>query len=182
MSKSLGNYVGINEPPETIFGKLMSISDQLMWRYIELLSLQPALTLETWRKDVAAGMNPRDVKVLFAREIVTRFHGANAAESAAADFEARFRHGDLPENIPEVTVKIPNESRGAADGVPELALTKVLKESQLVPSASEASRMVEQGGVRINGEKVTDKGLALKKGETIVLQVGKRKFARVTLA
>jgi tyrosyl-tRNA synthetase len=181
MSKSLGNYVGINEPPETIFGKLMSISDQLMWRYIELLSLQPLQTLEAWREDVAAGGNPRDIKVLFAREIVARFHGARAAESAAADFEARFRHGDLPENIPEVRVKIPNESRGSPDGVPELALTKVLKESQLVPSASEALRMVEQGGVRINGEKVTDKGLALKKGETVVLQVGKRKFARVIL-
>ena len=182
MSKSLGNYVGISEPPETIFGKLMSISDQLMWRYIDLLSLQPAETLETWRKDVAEGGNPRDVKVLFAREIVARFHGASAAESAAADFEARFTHGDLPENIPEVTVKIPSEGRGSGAGVPELALTKVLKESQLVPSASEALRMVEQGGVRINGEKVTDKGLALKKGETIVLQVGKRKFARVTLS
>ena len=181
MSKSLGNYVGISEPPETIFGKLMSISDQLMWRYIDLLSLQPAETLETWRKDVAEGGNPRDVKVLFAREIVARFHGASAAESAAADFEARFTHGDLPENIPEVTVKIPSEGRGSGAGVPELALTKVLKESQLVPSASEALRMVEQGGVRINGEKVTDKGLALKKGETIVLQVGKRKFAKVTL-
>ena len=182
MSKSLGNYVGISEPSEIIFGKLMSISDQLMWRYIELLSLQPAKTLETWRKDVAEGGNPRDVKVLFAREIVARFHGASAGESAAADFEARFTHGGLPANIPEVTVKIPNENRGSGDGVPELALTKVLKESQLVPSASEALRMVEQGGVRINGEKVTDKGLALKKGETIVLQVGKRKFARVTLS
>jgi tyrosyl-tRNA synthetase len=181
MSKSLGNYVGISEPPETIFGKLMSISDGLMWRYIELLSLQPLKTVEKWRKDVAEGGNPRDVKVLFAREIVARFHGASAAESAAADFEARFTHGDLPENIPEVTVRIPNEHRGSGDGVPELALTKVLKESQLVPSASEALRMVEQGGVRINGEKVTDKGLALKKGETIVLQVGKRKFAKVTL-
>ena len=182
MSKSLGNYVGISEPPETIFGKLMSISDQLMWRYIELLSLQPVKTLEKWRKDVSEGGNPRDVKALFAREIVARFHGASAAESAAADFEARFTHGDLPENIPEVTVKIPNDSRGSGGGVPELALTKVLKESQLVPSSSEALRMVEQGGVRINGEKVTDKGLALKKGDTIVLQVGKRKFARVTLS
>src|SRR5215831_19068702 len=181
MSKSLGNYVGINESPETIFGKLMSISDQLMWRYIELLSLQPAQALESWKKDVAAGGNPRDIKVLFAREIVARFHGDRAAESAAADFEARFRRGDLPDNIPEVTVKVPNESRASSDGVPELALTKVLKESQLVPSASEALRMVEQGGVRINGEKVTDKGLALKKGETVVLQVGKRKFARVIL-
>jgi len=182
MSKSLGNYVGISEPPEAIFGKLMSISDQLMWRYIELLSLQSTKALETWRKDVAEGGNPRDIKALFAREIVARFHGASAAESAAADFEARFTHGDLPENIPEVMVKIPSENRGSGDEVPELALTKVLKESQLVPSASEALRMVEQGGVRINGEKVTDKGLALKKGETIVLQVGKRKFARVTLS
>ena len=182
MSKSLGNYVGINEPPQTIFGKLMSISDQLMWRYIELLSLESAHTLDTWRKDAAAGRNPRDIKVLFAREIVARFHGARAAESAASDFEARFTHGELPGNIPEVTLKIPKESRGSRSAVPELALTKVLKESQLVPSASEALRMVEQGGVRINGEKVTDKGLALKKGETVVLQVGKRKFVRVTLS
>jgi tyrosyl-tRNA synthetase len=181
MSKSLGNYVGISEPPETIFGKLMSISDQLMWRYIELLSLQPLEAIEKWKKEVAAGGNPRDIKVRFAREIVTRFHGVQAAESAAADFEARFRHGDLPENIPEVTVKIPNESRSSPGHAPELALTRVLKESQLVPSASEALRMLEQGGVRVNGEKVTDKELALKKGETVILQVGKRKFARVTL-
>jgi tyrosyl-tRNA synthetase len=181
MSKSLGNYVGISEPPDTIFGKLMSISDQLMWRYIELLSLEPVASIEQWKKEVAEGGNPRDIKVRFAREIVTRFHGARAAESAAADFEARFTHGDLPEDIPEVTVKIPTGSRGSAGRVPELAITRVLKESQLVPSASEALRMVEQGGVRINGEKVTDKGLAVKQGETIVLQVGKRKFARVTL-
>jgi tyrosyl-tRNA synthetase len=181
MSKSLGNYVGISEPPDTIFGKLMSISDQLMWRYIELLSLEPVASIEQWKKEAAEGGNPRDIKVRFAREIVTRFHGARAAESAAADFEARFTHGDLPEDIPEVTVKIPTGSRGSAGRVPELAITRVLKESQLVPSASEALRMVEQGGVRINGEKVTDKGLAVKQGETIVLQVGKRKFARVTL-
>ena len=181
MSKSLGNYVGINEPPDAIFGKLMSISDGLMWRYIDLLSLQPVESVEKWRKGVADGANPRDIKVLFAREIVTRFHGAGAAEAAAADFEARFTHGDLPENIPEVTVKIPDDKRNSTGKVPELVITKVLKESQLVSSASEALRMVEQGGVRINGEKITDKGLAVKRGETIVLQVGKRKFARVTL-
>src|SRR5262252_4932295 len=159
----------------------MSISDDLMWRYIELLSLQPTESIEGWKKEVADGGNPRDIKVLFAREIVTRFHDAAAAEAAAADFEARFRHGDLPENIPEVTVKIPGDKRDSSGKVPELAITRVLKESQLVSSASEALRMVEQGGVRINGEKVTDKALALKKGETVVLQVGKRKFARVIL-
>ena len=182
MSKSLGNYVGINEPPETIFGKLMSISDQLMWRYIELLSFQPMEAIDKWKKEVAEGGNPRDIKVLFAREIVTRFHSARSAETAVADFEARFKHGDLPENIPEVTVKIPNENRQSPDQVPELAITKILKESQLVSSVSEAARMIEQGGVRLNGEKVTDKGLTVKKGEMVVLQVGKRKFARVTLA
>jgi len=182
MSKSLGNYVGISEPPETIFGKLMSISDELMWRYIELLSFQPIEAADKWKKEVADGGNPRDIKVLFAREIVARFHSARAAEAAVADFEARFKRGDLPENIPEVTVKIPNESRKSPDRVPELAITKILKESQLVSSASEALRMIEQGGVRINGEKVTDKGLTVKQGEMVVLQVGKRKFVRVTLA
>jgi tyrosyl-tRNA synthetase len=182
MSKSLGNYVGINESPETIFGKLMSISDTLMWRYIELLSLQPMETVEKWKKEVSGGGNPRDVKVLFSREIVTRFHGARAADLAVADFEARFRHGELPDNIPEITVKVPDEGKKASGRVAEIAITKVLKESQLVSSASEALRMIEQGGVRINGEKVTDKGLAVRQGDTVVLQVGKRKFARVTLA
>jgi tyrosyl-tRNA synthetase len=182
MSKSLDNYVGINEPPETIFGKLMSISDELMWRYIELLSFQPMEAVEKWKQEVAQGGNPRDIKVRFAREIVTRFHGARAAEQAIADFEARFRHGDLPDNIPEVTVKVRDDGRKSAGQAAEMAITKVLKESQLVASASEALRMIEQGGVRINGEKVTDKGLSFRQGDTVVLQVGKRKFARVTLA
>ena len=182
MSKSLGNYVGINEPAETIFGKLMSISDELMWRYIELLSFEPIEAVEKWKKEVVEGGNPRDIKARFAREIVTRFHSAQAAEAAAADFEARFKHGDLPENIPEVTVTIPDGSRQSPGRVSELAITKVLKESQLVSSMSEALRMIEQGGVRINGEKVANKALTLKGGETFVLQVGKRKFARVTLA
>jgi tyrosyl-tRNA synthetase len=182
MSKSLGNYVGITEPPEAIFGKLMSISDELMWRYIELLSFEPVETIDKWKREVAEGRNPRDIKVLFAREIVARFHGTQAAETAVADFEARFKHGDLPEHMPEVTVTIPDGSRKPPGKVPELAIVKVLKESQLVSSTSEALRMIEQGGVRINGEKVADKALAVKRGDTVVLQVGKRKFARVTLA
>ena len=182
MSKSLGNYVGINETPETIFGKLMSISDALMWRYIDLLSFQPMESVEKWKQEVAEGGNPRDIKVRFAREIVTRFHGARAAEQANADFEARFRHGDLPDNIPEVTVKVRDDGRKSTGQAAEMAITKVLRESQLVPSASEALRMIEQGGVRVNGEKVTDKGLSFRRGDIVVLQVGKRKFARVTLA
>jgi tyrosyl-tRNA synthetase len=175
MSKSLGNYVGINEPPETIFGKLMSVSDELMWRYIELLSFESTEAIDRWKKGVADGGNPRDVKVAFAREIVTRFHGGRAAELAIADFEARFRRGELPDDIPEVTARV-------SSGENEVVITRLLKESQLVSSASEAMRMIEQGGVRINGEKVADKALAIKRGDTVVLQVGKRKFARVTVA
>ena len=180
MSKSLDNYVGINESPEAIFGKLMSVSDELMWRYLELLSFESLETLAKWKKEVSGGRNPRDIKVLLAREIVTRFHGAAAAERAQADFEARFKHGAMPEGIPEITVKVHGKSTPGK--VPEMAITKVLKESQLVSSASEALRMIEQGGVRIDGEKVTDKALSVKQGDTVVLQVGKRKFARVTLA
>jgi tyrosyl-tRNA synthetase len=183
MSKSLGNYVGISEPPETIFGKLMSISDELMWRYLELLSFESLETIARWKKEVAGGRNPRDIKVLLAREIVARFHSAGDAERAQADFEARFKHGATPENMPEVTLKVPVDGRKTAPGTgPEMAIMKVLKDSQLVSSTSEALRMIEQGGVRVNGEKVTDKGLTVRKGETVVLQVGKRKFARVTLA
>jgi tyrosyl-tRNA synthetase len=183
MSKSLDNYVGISESPEAIFGKLMSISDELMWRYLELLSFESLETLAKWKKEVKGGRNPRDIKVLLAREIVTRFHSAAAAERAQADFEARFKHGATPEGIPEITVKVQGDGRKSTPGkVPEMAITKVLKESQLVSSASEALRMIEQGGVRINGEKITDKGLSVKRGDTVVLQVGKRKFARVTLA
>src|SRR3989442_7396300 len=183
MSNSLDNYVGISEPPQDIFGKLMSISDELMWRYVELLSFESLETIAGWKKEVTDGRNPRDIKVLFAREIVASFHSAQAAERAQADFEARFKHGVPPENIPEITVKVPSDGRKSGSGAtPEMAIMKVLKESHLVASTSEALRMIEQGGVRINGEKVTDKGLAVKRGDTVVLQVGKRKFARVTLA
>jgi tyrosyl-tRNA synthetase len=161
----------------------MSVSDELMWRYLELLSFESLETLAQWKKEVAGGRNPRDVKVLLAREIVTRFHSAQAAERAQTDFEARFRHGATPENIPEITIKVPGEGRKSAPGTSgAMAIMKLLKESQLVSSASEALRMIEQGGVRIDGEKVTDKGLSVKRGDTVVLQVGKRKFARVTLA
>jgi tyrosyl-tRNA synthetase len=172
MSKSLGNYVGIDEPPTEMFGKLMSVSDALMWRYLELLSFRPIDEIHAWRGEVAAGRNPRDVKVALAQEIVERFHGRPAAEKALADFEARFRDGAMPEEIPEVRLS-------AASG--GLAITQVLKQAALTPSTSEALRMIDQGGVRLDGERVSDKALKLGRG-TYVLQVGKRKFARVTLA
>jgi tyrosyl-tRNA synthetase len=172
MSKSLGNYVGINEPPEQIFGKLMSISDELMWRYIELLSFEPMSVVEKWKREVAQGRNPRDIKVGFAQEIVARFHDRAAAERALANFEARFKQGEIPEDIPEKTI--------ATEGGTVL-LAYVLKQTQLTTSTSEAMRMIDQGGVRIDGEKVSDKNLSLPSGKVVVLQVGKRKFARVTL-
>ncbi|HYL24090.1 MAG TPA: tyrosine--tRNA ligase [Burkholderiales bacterium] len=173
MSKSLGNYVGIAEPPQEMFGKLMSISDELMWRYIDLLSLESPQTIAQWKREVEQGANPREVKVRFAREIVARFHSAAAAGAAQAEFEQRFRHGVLPQDMPEVTVQAP------ADGLP---IAQLLKLSQLAASASEAVRAIEQGGVRIDGERVTDRSLRLRPGKTHTLQVGKRKFARVRLA
>ena len=171
MSKSLGNYVGINEPPHEIFGKLMSVSDELMWRYIELLSFAPLPEINIWKQQVKEGNNPRDIKVRFAQEIVTRFHNAEAATRALADFEARFRQGGVPDDMPDVKFAAP-------DGLP---ITQVLKLAGLTPSTTEATRMIEQGGVKIDGGKVGDKALKLSKG-VYVLQVGKRKFARVTLA
>ena len=172
MSKSLGNYVGINEKPEDIFGKLMSISDDLMWRYIELLSFESLATMEKWKQDVVAGRNPRDIKVAFAQEIVARFHDQPAAAHALADFEARFRQGVLPEDLPEVKI-IAEDS-----GVP---LVQALKQANLTASTSEAMRMIEQGGVRLDGERVSDRSLKLAKGTVAVAQVGKRKFARITV-
>jgi tyrosyl-tRNA synthetase len=172
MSKSLGNYVGINEAPSEIFGKLMSASDELMWRYIELLSFEPLATIEQWKREVAQGRNPRDIKVTFAQEIVGRFHGAKAAAAALQDFEARFKQGEVPADMPEVTL----DARGAA-----LGIAQVLKQANLTASTSEAMRMIDQGGVRLNGEKVSDKTLGFSAGAELVLQVGKRKFARVTI-
>ena len=143
-----------------------------MWRYVELLSFQPLDVVHAWRREVEQGRNPRDIKVAFAREIVERFHGHAAAEKARADFEARFRDGALPEDMPEV--------RLAAGGQP-MPIAQVLKQAGLTPSTSEALRMIEQGGVRIGGERVSDKGLTFTPPATVVLQVGKRKFARVTI-
>jgi len=172
MSKSLGNYVGIAEPPQEIFGKLMSISDELMWRYIALLSFESQSKIEGWKEQTAKGGNPRDVKVLFAKEIVARFHSAAAAREAEEAFERRHRHGEAPADMPEVTLQ------GGADG---LLITQVLKQANLAPSATEAQRTIEQGGVKIDGERVADRGLRLKAGTNVVIQVGKRKFARVRL-
>ena len=173
MSKSLGNYVGIAEPPREIFGKLMSISDELMWRYIELLSFESLEKIKDWKNQVASGANPRDVKARFAKEIVARFHGAQAAQAAEAEFERRFRHGAPPQDMPEMTLPAP------AEGLP---LARLLKLANLAASASEALRAVEQGGVRIDGERVSDRALRFFSGKTLVIQVGKRKFARVRLA
>ncbi len=173
MSKSLGNYVGINEAPKDIFGKLMSISDDLMWRYYELLSFRSNTEITGFKREVTEGRNPRDIKVLLAQEIVARFHSQKDAEDALADFEARFQRGAIPEDIPEVTVKVP------AAGV---SIVNLLKAAALTASNSEATRMIEQGGVRADGAKVEDKGLILNAGTTVVLQVGKRKYARVSLA
>ena len=173
MSKSLGNYVGIAEPPAEIFGKLMSISDELMWRYIELLSFEPLATVRRWRSEVEGGANPRDVKVRFAKEIVARFHSRAAAEHAEGEFAQRFRHGQAPADMPEVTLQAP------AGG---LAVTQALKQAGLVPSVTEAVRNIEQGGVKLNGERLADKSRKLAPGETVVAQVGKRKFSRIRIA
>jgi tyrosyl-tRNA synthetase len=172
MSKSLGNYVGIHDAPDDMFGKLMSVSDELMWRYIELLSFESLATIAQWKRDVEGGGNPRDVKVRLAQEIVARFHDRAVAERALEEFEARFRHGGVPEDLLEQVIEV------SADGAP---IGQVLKSSGVCPSTSEAMRMIDQGGVRVNGDKVSDKNLRLAAGATYVLQVGKRKFAKVTL-
>ncbi|UCH46738.1 MAG: tyrosine--tRNA ligase [Betaproteobacteria bacterium] len=173
MSKSLNNYVGITEPPSEIFGKLMSVSDDLMWRYIELLSFEPLATVRKWKDEVAGGRNPRDIKVMFAQEIVARFYDQAAADKALTDFEARFKQGALPEDIPDFQV--------AAEG-DTVGLAQILKQTGLTASTSESMRMIGQGGVRVDGEKIADKSLQLAKGTTAILQVGKRKFARVTVS
>ena len=172
MSKSLGNYIGISEAPKEIFGKTMSVSDILMWRYYDLLSFRSSTEIEALKRDVEGGRNPRDVKVMLAQELVARFHGARAAEEALADFEARFQRNAIPDDLPEVTV---------VAGAEGLALFQVLKQAGLTGSTSEAMRMIEQGAVRLNGERADDKGLRLCAGEKLVLQVGKRKFAAVVL-
>ncbi|MCF8171493.1 MAG: tyrosine--tRNA ligase [Candidatus Methylopumilus sp.] len=169
MSKSKNNYIGIGEAPDSMFGKLMSISDTLMWRYFELLSFDSLEDIAALRAEIEAGRNPRDAKVQLAQEIITRFHSKQAAQEALANFEARFRDGAIPEDMPEMTLP----------GAP-LGVLKVLREAGLVASGAEAQRNIEQGGVKIDSFKIEDKGLTLPAG-TYVIQVGKRKFARVTL-
>lgn len=171
MSKSLGNYIGISEAPETIFAKIMSISDELMWRYIDLLSFASLETIAQWKAQVAAGENPRNIKVGFAQEVVARFHGQAAAEKALQDFQTRAK-GGIPDDVPEVEVIIESDSIG---------ISQLLKQAGLVESTSEAMRAVQQGGVKLDSVKVEDKNLPLSKGVTVVAQVGKRKFAKITI-
>lgn len=173
MSKSLGNYVGIAESPSEIFGKLMSVSDTLMWRYLELLSFRSMNEINVWREEVEAGRNPRDIKVMMAQEIVARFHSQQAAVDALAEFEARFRQGVLPDDMPEINIV----SEGDAISVPSM-----LKQAGLVASTSEAMRMIQQGAVKLDGERVNDKAVTVLVGATVVAQVGKRKFARITIS
>ncbi len=169
MSKSLGNYIGIAEPPQEIFGKVMSVSDDLMWRYFDLLSFRSVNEISTLKRSVDGGVNPRDIKIMLAQELVARFHSQTAAEKALEDFLARFQRGAMPEEMPQISI-------------PAASIVQVLKQSGLVVSTSEAMRMIDGNGVRVDGEKVSDKSLMLVAGETVVLQVGKRKFARVTLS
>jgi tyrosyl-tRNA synthetase len=171
MSKSLGNYIGIAEAPEVIFAKIMSISDELMWRYIELLSFETIETIGQWKVQVAAGENPRNIKVGFAQEIVARFHSQADAEKALADFQTRAK-GGIPDDVPEISINIEGENIGIA---------QLLKLAGLVESTSEAYRAIEQGGVKLDSDKVTDRNLQLPKGMKIIAQVGKRKFANVTI-
>ncbi|MFQ6371357.1 tyrosine--tRNA ligase [Shewanella sp. YIC-542] len=173
MSKSAGNYIGVSEAPDEMFGKLMSISDELMWRYFELLSFRPLTEIEQFKQDVANGANPRDIKILLAKEIIARFHDEAAAEAAHQAFIARFQKGALPDNIDEITLT------AGAEGI---AVANLLKDAGLVASTSEALRMIKQGAVKMDGERVDDAKQHYDAGTEAVFQVGKRKFAKVTVA
>lgn len=172
MSKSLGNYIGITDSPTDMFGKIMSVSDELMWRYYDLLSFRKLSEIQALRKSVDEGENPRNVKFLLADEIITRFHSKAAAQAAQEDFIARFQKGTLPDDLAEVELEAP------ANGLP---IGNLLKSVGLVESTSEAFRMMGQGGVKMDGEKLEDRNLLISKGTVAVFQVGKRKFARVTV-
>ena len=174
MSKSLGNYVGITDAPNDMFGKIMSISDELMWRYYDLLSFRPLDEVAALKQQVADGANPRDIKILLAKEIIARFHDDAAAEAAHQDFTQRFSKNALPDDIPELTV---------AAGGAAMPIANLLKEASLVDSTSEAIRMIKQGAVKLNGDtKVDDTKLEVAAGSTAIYQVGKRKFAKITLS
>jgi tyrosyl-tRNA synthetase len=172
MSKSLDNYIGIDDAPNDMFGKIMSISDDLMWRYFELLSFRPMQEINQFQHDVREGANPRDIKFLLAQEIITRFHDAAAADTARQDFVNRFAKGAMPDEMPEVTVDLDRDTIGIA---------AVLKQAGLTASTSESFRMIQQGAVKLDGDKISDRGLELERGSVFVAQVGKRKFARITL-
>jgi len=174
MSKSLNNYIGITDAPEEMFGKIMSISDDLMWRYFELLSFRPMSEIEDFRSQIEKGSNPRDIKFLLGEEIVARFHDEKAAERAKQAFIDRFRKGALPEDMPEVSLIAAD-----ANGFP---IANALKEAGLVSSTSEAYRMIKQGAVRLDGERVEDRSTMLEPGAEVVAQVGKRRFARLSIA
>lgn len=174
MSKSLNNYIGITDKPDDMFGKLMSISDDLMWRYFELLSFRPMSKIDEFKQQVEAGANPRDIKFLLAKEIITRFHSEADAEQAQQNFIARFQKGAMPDDIPEVEV--------GCDESGEMGIAAVLNAAGLVSSNGEGFRMIKQGAVKLDGEKISDKDLRLSKGFAGVLQVGKRRFAKVALS
>jgi len=171
MSKSLGNYIGINDSPKDIFGKLMSISDDLMWRYIELLSFRDLDAIQQWRDDVAAGTNPIEIKKTFAEEIVARFHSKEEGQQAREGFAKQFKKGQIPDDIAEITLTV---------GAEGLAIANVLKDAGLTVSTSEAFRMIKQGAVKIDSQKIDDKNLVITQGKEHIVQVGKRKFAKVT--
>jgi len=173
MSKSLGNYIGITDSPTEMFGKIMSISDVLMWRYYELLSFKPLAEIEGYKTDIENGKNPRDVKIDLAKELIARFHDEAAAQAAHDEFINRFQKGALPDDMPELEI--------TAEGG-EIGIANLLKEAGLVASTSDAFRMIKQGAAKIDSEKVTERGLVIKSGTTAVYQVGKRKFARITVS
>jgi tyrosyl-tRNA synthetase len=173
MSKSLDNYIGINESPENMFGKIMSISDDLMWKYLDLLSFESAAQIKQWKADIKSGTNPRDIKIIFAKEIVARFHSKSAAELAHENFTSRFQKHNLPDEIPELSHKI---------NQPQISLANLLKETGLSPSVSEARRLIVGGGVKVNGEKITDINYAVKPNTSDVYQVGKLKIAKIVVS
>lgn len=172
MSKSLGNYIGINEPADQIFGKIMSLSDDTMWLYFELLSFRSLAEIQKLRDDVANGMNPRDVKFLLGEELVARFHNAEAAKTAKENFVAQFQKGQMPDDMPEIELIVGEEG---------MQIANIMKQAGLTESTSEAIRMLNQGAVRLDGEKVLDKNLRLTHNKSIILQVGKRRFAKIVL-
>ena len=172
MSKSLNNYIGIDEPPDEMFGKIMSISDETMWLYLELISFKSILEIQGYRKDVEQGMNPRDIKFKLAEEIIERFHSRESALKAKENFIARFQQGMMPSDLPETSVAV------GSDG---MLISQILKLAGLTSSTSEALRLLDQGGVKLDGERVNSRDLILIGGQTVVLQVGKRRFAKVLL-